>query len=248
MFYVIYVLAILCGTALGLKIHNPAKGSPVLILANKLTDVRWSRTQDSDPTSVSFLMENLVGEEKKLVPGGPYNASQEGKDTTSQMSFPDVGTFRVWAVHPDDPSVVYNMSDPFSVMPNNLPASAQQPSSPPPPSSSPDLPGSAETSPPEIPVSTATPAASNSKSNMTPLIIGAIAGGIVLLLLLVFAFLYIARRRRKARVARHHTFNRGMMVKGGGGAGVRVGVTREVEIADDSEKGMRAPYPFARTA
>jgi hypothetical protein len=83
------VLAILCGTALGLKIHNPTKGSPVL--ANKLTGVRWERTQDSDPTSVSFLMENLVGEEKKLVPGGPYNASQGEKDTTSQMSFPDVG-------------------------------------------------------------------------------------------------------------------------------------------------------------
>ncbi|KAJ7822290.1 hypothetical protein B0H14DRAFT_2829016 [Mycena olivaceomarginata] len=148
MFYVIYVLAILCGTALGLKIHNPAKGSPVL--ANKLTGVRWERTQDSDPTSVSFLMENLVGEEKKLVPGGPYNASQGEKDTTSQMSFPDVGTFRVWAVHPDDPSVVYVMSDHFIVMPNNFAASAQQPSpidgsSPPPTSSSPDLPGSAET-------------------------------------------------------------------------------------------------------
>jgi hypothetical protein len=83
---------------------------------------------------------------------------------------------------------------------------------------------------------------------MTPLIIGAIAGGIALLLLLAFAFLYIVRRRREARVARHHTFNRGMMVKGGAGAGVRVGVTREVEVADDSEKGMRAPYPFARTA
>jgi len=277
MFYVIYVLTILCGTAFGLKIHSPSKG---MVVANQAVAVKWSRQNASDPTSVLFLLENLIGGNKTQA--GVSNSSDSSAHTTTQMNFPDVGTFRMWAVNPEDPTQSYAMSKNFTVMPNNVAASAgvassatvdgdggDSDSSDPdslPPSNSP---GSADpsqsttpplslTGPPAPPPPSST--SSTPSSSNTPLIIGAAVGGVVLLLLLS-ALLYVFLRRRKARVERRTTFHRNRMVKSL--PPPTFAVPRDAELDSDDEKGYgvgygsrsryvkeQAPtgaYPFART-
>ncbi|KAJ7249119.1 hypothetical protein B0H12DRAFT_1122767, partial [Mycena haematopus] len=209
MFYVIYVLAILCGMAFGLKIHTPPMA---MVMANQAVEVKWSRQNNSDPTSVLFLLENLIG--GSLTPSGVANSSQSSAETTTEMNFPDVGTFRMWAVNPADSTQSYAMSETFTVLPNNLAASSvgggdndddSSDSLLPPPNS----PGSAASSQSSVPASTS-PASTNA-SNMKPYIIGAAIGGLVLLIL-VAVLVYIICRRR-GRVVRRTTFHRNRMIR-----------------------------------
>ncbi|KAJ6528436.1 hypothetical protein B0H19DRAFT_1194417 [Mycena capillaripes] len=215
MFYVIYVLAILCGTGFCLKIHTPPMGMAV---ANQDVPVSWTRQHDSDPTSVMFLLENLIGGGDKT-PSVLSNSS-DSKHTTARMKFPAVGTFRMWAVNPADHTQTYAMSEPFTVTPNNFAASGATDAingagdgatddSP----TSPDLPSSALSNVPPVSTTSAPeePAPSTSTKAL-PLILGAAIGGGVLLLLLVGALIYVLRRR-KSRVERRTTFHRNRMVK-----------------------------------
>jgi hypothetical protein len=254
MFYVLYVLAILCGTVFGLKIHSPS----TKVLVNQPVEVNWTRQNDSDPTSVLFLLENLIGGNKTQVEVA--NSSQSSPHTMTPMNFPDVGTFRMWAVNPVDSNHSYAMSDTFTVMPNNLDTtssvgvgnqtSKDYDSSAPPPNSS-----------------NASPA-----SKMMPLIIGAAIGGFILLLLLTGAVVYIIRRR--ARASRRTTFHRNRMVKSLALAPPTFAVPRDLEAdtpvdekdgvgrgaqyeyrygsnsryVKDEERPPMGAYPFARTA
>jgi len=229
MFYVIYVLAILCGTALGLKMHSPSMG---MVVAKRDVTIRWSREAASDPTSVLILLENLASHEK--IPGDVSNLLDSGPDTTAQMKFPEVGTFRMWAVNPANPSQPYAKSKHFKVIPNNVAASAEADGdsvggdtsasayansdgtlSPPDPVSSDS--GSAVSSLSSAPsaVSTSPSLAATSDTTsvkkMMPYLIGGIIGGVVFLLLLG-ALIYVLLRRR-ARVVRRTTFHRNRMVK-----------------------------------
>ncbi|KAJ7607282.1 hypothetical protein DFH06DRAFT_1250091 [Mycena polygramma] len=227
MLYVLYVLAILslCGTVFGLKIQTPPQGMAV---ANQDVAVSWSRQDESDPTSVLFLLENLIGGDK--IQGGFSNASDSSHKTTTSMKFPDVGTFRMWAVNPANSTQTYAMSEPFNVTPNNLAAAGVRSSSANvdgsggtdgagPPT---DLSGSVvsslspapTTSSSSLPASSVASSSSSNKAPMTPLIMGLAAGGGALLLcLLAASAFYLVRRRNKARRAERTTFNRGRMVK-----------------------------------
>ncbi|KAJ7256337.1 hypothetical protein C8J57DRAFT_1721512 [Mycena rebaudengoi] len=208
MFYAIFLLALLCGarTVFGLKLHTP-KGVQV----NVPTDVSWDRQQSDDPGAFVMVMENLIGGEKTQVADQPMNATEER--TTVPIPFPVVGTFRLWAVNPDDFSDAYSSSRDFNVMPDNFvaqgplagdnedndlsagsfgnPASNSSPSDATPPPSASATPG-------------------NSPS--LPLIIGGVAGGIVLTLLAAAA-LYVFCRRRRTPVQRRTTFHRSRMVR-----------------------------------
>ncbi|KAJ7620816.1 hypothetical protein DFH06DRAFT_1482425 [Mycena polygramma] len=225
MLYVLYVLAILslCGTVFGLKIQTPPQGMAV---ANQDVAVSWSRQDESDPTSVLFLLENLIGGDK--IQGGFSNASDSSHKTATSMNFPEVGTFRMWAVNPANPTQTYAMSEPFNVTPNNLAAAG---------ASSANVDGSGGTDgagPPTDPsgsvvsslssaptassssilASSAASSSSTNKAPMTPLIMGLAAGGGALLLcLLAASAFYLVRRRNKARRTERTTFNRGRMVK-----------------------------------
>ncbi|KAJ6456779.1 hypothetical protein C8R47DRAFT_186280 [Mycena vitilis] len=227
MLYVLYVLAILslCGTVFGLKIHTPPQGMAV---ANQDVPVSWSRQDDSDPTSVLFLLENLIGGNK--IQGKLSSASDSSHKTRTSMRFPDVGTFRMWAVNPADHSQTYAMSETFNVTPNNFAAAGassgnvdgsddtDDPGAPPDPSGSavPSLSPAATASIVSLPASSAASASTSSsnKAPMTPLIMGLAAGGGALLLcLLAASAFYLVRRRNKARRVERTTFNRGRMVK-----------------------------------
>jgi len=272
MFYVIYVLAILCGTGFCLKIHTPPMGMAV---ANQDVPVSWTRQHDSDPTSVMFLLENLIGGDK--TPSVLSNSS-DSSHTTAQMKFPAVGTFRMWLVNPEDPTQTYAMSEPFTVTPNNFAASGatdaidgagdgltNDSSTPPSP---PDSPGSAVSRvPPDSTTSAPVESTSSASTKALPLIIGAVIGGVVLLLL-VGALIYVLRRR-KARAERRTTFHRNRMVKSMPPPTFAVPpLDSDVESDGENEKprgygysrsgaggGARymeerppaGPYPFART-
>ncbi|KAJ7274658.1 hypothetical protein C8J57DRAFT_1312440 [Mycena rebaudengoi] len=184
MFYAIFLLALLCGarTVSGLKLHTP-KGVQVNV-----------------PT------DNLIGGEKTQVADQPMNATEER--TTVPIPFPVVGTFRLWAVNPDDFSDAYSSSRDFNVMPDNF--VAQGPLS----ADSIDRAGDNEDN--DLSPSDATPPPSASatpgNSLSLPLIIGGVAGGIVLTLLAAAA-LYVFCRRRRTPVQRRTTFHRSRMVR-----------------------------------
>jgi len=275
MFYVIYVLAILCGTAFCLKVHTPPMGMAV---ANENVTVSWSRQADSDPTSVLFLLENLIGG-GNLIQGGISNWTGTTNKTSTKMKFPDVGTCRMWAVNPSNATESYAMSQPFTVTPNNLAVAAgpgnvgndddESLSLLPPASPS----GSAVSQHLSVPTNTSSLAASSSPSKTKPsitIIVAASASGVLLLALLACALIYILRRR-KARVERRTTFHRTRMVKSlppptfavpphdsdaeldsdveeGAGGGKRYGKGSRVRYMEERERPPPGPYPFARTA
>ncbi|KAJ6467682.1 hypothetical protein C8R47DRAFT_812425 [Mycena vitilis] len=96
----VLVILSLCGTVFGLKIYTPSAG---LAVVNQDVPVSWSREDDSDPTLVFFLVENLIGGEK--IQGRFSNASDSSHETRMSMRFVDTGTFRLWAVNPYVPAV-----------------------------------------------------------------------------------------------------------------------------------------------
>ncbi|KAJ7137530.1 hypothetical protein C8R43DRAFT_1019589 [Mycena crocata] len=224
MFYVIYVLAILCQAAFSLKLHTPGRGMPVM--ANKPVTVQWSRQQETDPTAVTMMLENLVGGVMTPASGGIQYAS--ASDNRAEMSFSQVGTFRLWAVNPNNTSESYAMSKQFTVMPNNVATSANIPPDPDDDDGD-DVPGnsnaaatssignisvSAQTAPADSAdpsASSVTPSGAMKHPSMMPYIIGGTIGGVVLLIpasLLILLFV-----RRRGRVVRRTTFHRNRMVK-----------------------------------
>ena len=60
-----------------------------MVMANQEVDVKWSRQNQSDPTSVLFMLENLIG--GGLSPGKVANSSESSADTITQMHFPEAG-------------------------------------------------------------------------------------------------------------------------------------------------------------
>ncbi|KAF7360823.1 hypothetical protein MSAN_01111600 [Mycena sanguinolenta] len=253
MFYVTYVLAILCGTAFGLKIHSPSMG---MVVANQAVNVTWSRQHHSDPTSVLFMLENLIGGGLSPV------ANSSSAHTITQMQFPEAGTFRMWAVNPANSTQSYAMSDIFVVTPNNLEASdgndgndTSNPSQP-----QPNSPDGADLGQPSVPAS---PSHSGlTASNKLPYIIGAAVGGFVLLLILIAVLVHIIRRR--ARVTRRTTFHRNRMVRSLPPLTFAIPRNPMLDSPQDEKDGVQAqyesrgrqleerppmgPYPFARTA
>ncbi|KAJ6454395.1 hypothetical protein C8R45DRAFT_1037985 [Mycena sanguinolenta] len=250
MFYVTYVLAILCGTAFGLKIHSPPMG---MVVANQAVDVKWSR-QHSDPTSVLFMLENLIG--GGLLPGKVVNSSES--DTITQMHFPEAGTYRMWAVNPANSSQPYAMSQTFVVTANDLGVSDADDDNDPanslqfPPTS----PVDADSNQPSVPIRGAT------MTNKLPYIIGGAVGGFVLLLIFVVVLVHFLRRG--ARVARRTTFHRNRMVRSLPPLTFAIPQNTTLDSPQDEKDGIQAQYesrgrdleerppmgayPFARTA
>ncbi|KAJ6522240.1 hypothetical protein B0H10DRAFT_378563 [Mycena sp. CBHHK59/15] len=254
MFYVFYVLAILCGNAFCLKLHAPAS-----VLANVPTNVTWSREHRKDPDKVFMLIEDIVGGNKTIIDNQVVSLSTSMKHTSAVMNFSNVGTFRLWAVNPDDHSQAYAMSDTFAVTQNNAvpdPSKDSDDSSnfPPPPP-----PGSAASSS-SSPVAASSNAAATSSTRGTsqlPYIIGGAVGGVVFVSLLA-GVLYIICRRRRGRVGRRTTFHRNRMVKSL--PPLTFVVPKDLEEPDDlpfekpARRGYRpdvpppsGAYPFART-
>ncbi|KAJ7082119.1 hypothetical protein C8R44DRAFT_60317 [Mycena epipterygia] len=232
-------------TAFCLKVHTPGKG---MVPQNEPVNVSWSR-QSTDPISFLMFMENLIGGNMTSI-SSPIALLEE---TSTSMEFPEVGTFRLWAVNPANNSQTYAMSKNFNVFPNSLAIGSSD-------DGSQHLPhnplGSA--------VSSSSPADITGTSTKTsPYIIGgAIAGG-ALLAILAGALVYLLCRRRKARIERRMTFHRTRMVKSL--PPPTFAVPRDVQLDSpiDDKDGMGArypqymqevppaasgPYPFARRA
>ncbi|KAJ7734071.1 hypothetical protein B0H16DRAFT_1578204, partial [Mycena metata] len=236
MFHVFYVLALLCSSVLCLKVHRPGNG---MLVANQAVDISWSRQTDDDPTSVLMVMENLIGGD--LTPAATSNFSDTGRTTTS-ISFPEAGTFRMWAVNPADPSQTYAQSDIFTVNPNNGNTNAADPVNV---NGNPgnDNTGDSASNPPST---------ASSGHNMTPIIIGAVIGSLVLLAVLLGALFYVYRRRRQSRtLARHITFHQGRMVRELPPPVFASAPESDGEFDDEKdypqqERASAGPYPFAR--
>ncbi|KAJ7452208.1 hypothetical protein FB451DRAFT_1282890 [Mycena latifolia] len=260
--YVIYyVLAILCGTVVSLKIHRPG-GPQGQVEVNKPVNVSWSHPKPNDPNSVLMFMENLGDATRTFL--RPLDTHLPGANVP--MTFSSVGTFRLLAVNPSNPSDIYDTSKNFTVVATTTTASnvTQEDngtSSPSPPN------GSAVPNPsPDSTSSSVTLSATGtpSSSSREYILAGAISGGVVLLLLLT-ALTFVLCRRRKARIERRTTFHRTRMVRSL--PPPTFAVPRDVELdspSDDAVPGARylrdtqymrevplpAPvaYPFARTA
>ncbi|KAJ7023652.1 hypothetical protein C8F04DRAFT_1095372 [Mycena alexandri] len=255
MFYVFYVLALLCSSVLCLKVHRPGNG---MVVANQLVTISWSRQTNDDPTSVLMVLENLIG--GNLTPAATSNSSDTDRTTTS-IAFPEAGTFRMWAVNPADPSQAYAQSGIFTVSTNNGKTNAGVPVN------MNVNPGNDNTddsagSPPTLPHGSSS---STSSRRNTPVIIGAIIGSLVLLFLLLGVLFYVLRRRRQARTARHITFHKGRMVKALPpqvfAPAPESELESDIDEKDDDfeprtargtrypqeERASTVPYPFART-
>ncbi|KAJ7159734.1 hypothetical protein C8R46DRAFT_1108967 [Mycena filopes] len=254
-FYVLFLICTMSSVSHGLKVHRPGKG---MVVANQPVDVSWTRQKDDDPTEVLMLMENLIGGD--LTPAVASTASGSGeKHTTTSMAFTEVGTFRMWAVNPSDPSESYAKSDIFVVNPNNVEVQtvptattiatpgAEGGGAPPPPP--PPPPPSATPTPAFSPAPASSPlsSAATTKPLPLPLILAATLGSLVLLALLLLFALYMVRRRRQARTARHTTFHQHRMVRALSAPVFAPGDEVDFEKGEEGYGGGKGKeaYPFA---
>ncbi|KAJ7748217.1 hypothetical protein DFH07DRAFT_830453 [Mycena maculata] len=191
MFYVIYVLAILCRTVSSLQITVPG-----MVLLNDPAEVSWSHQHPDDLTTALMLLETVPGGGKQPVPNHPITNLVNSMSSTIQ--FTEAGSFRIWAVNPANESEAYAMSEIFSVLPDVTAMNSS-------PGNNSD--GGGMSDPSHGGISSA-PATTN-----MPVIIGAAIGGVVVLTILLLALWYILRSR-KARVGRRTTFHRSLMVRG----------------------------------